>query len=138
MPVVGFLDGQLRDALFAGFKGRLLKGVVRRYNVPTSGGLDSLGDPIDTPDYDEWNIEGFRDEYSRYTHAQAQIPETDYKIAIFGGSAIDYSPRVGDLVRLDPVTGSFWSRLRGGKGGIKIDPAGALWECQAHPAEAPQ
>lgn len=137
MPVVGILESEIRQAIWDGFKGRLFKGVVRRYLAATSGGLDPRGDPIDGGEFTEWNIEGFRDEFSRFTIAQAGIPETDYKICIFGGSAPDLTPKAGDLVRLDPKTGSYWSRLRGGKGGVRIDPAGALWECQAFPAEDP-
>lgn len=137
MPVVGLLDGDLQKAIYDGFRGRLFKGVLRRYESPTSGGLDPKGDPIDTSDYNEFAIEGFRDEYSRFTMAQSGIPETDYKVCIFGGSSPDLTPRGGDIVRLDPKTGSFWSRLRGGKGGVKVDPAGALWECQAFAADAP-
>jgi hypothetical protein len=134
---VSLLDGQIRDAIWAGFKGRLLKGVLRRYIAVNSGGLDDLGDPIDTSDYTEWPIEGFRDEFSRFTRAQAGIPDTDYKICIFGGVQPDLTPKHGDLVRLDRASGSFWSRLNGEKSGIKIDPAGALWDCRASEAEAP-
>ena len=137
MPVVGLLDGELRQAIWDGFRGRLLKGVLRRYDTPVSGGLDELGDPTDTPAPTDYPIEGFRDEYSRFTKLQSGIPETDYKICIFGGSQPDLTPKAGDLVRFDPATGSYWSRLRGGPGGVRIDPAGALWECQAFPAEEP-
>lgn len=137
MPGVGILDGDIQKAIYEGFKGRLLKGVVRRYTTPESGGLDPLGDPIDSSDYTEWAIEGFRDEYSHFTRAQAGIPATDYKVCILAGSAPDLAPRHGDLVRFDPKAGSYWSRLNGEKGGIKTDPATALWECQASPASEP-
>lgn len=135
---VGLLDGDLQKAIYEGFKGRLLKGVVRRYGIAQSGGLDELGDPIDGSGYQEWPIEGFRDDYSHFTRAQAGIPSTDYKVCIFAGSAPSYAPRNGDLVRLDPKTGSYWSRLNGDKGGIRTDPATALWECRAAPAEEPE
>lgn len=138
MPVVGLLDGDLQRAIYEGFKGRLLTGTVRRYSAPQSGALDDRGRPIDGSEYEEWAVEGFRDEYSRYTMEQAGIPATDYKVCILAGSAPSWSPKLGDLVLLSPATGAYWSRLRGGKGGIRTDPATALWELQAFPAESPE
>ncbi len=135
---MGILDFEIRQAIWDGFKGRLLKGILRRYTLPTSTGLDDKGDPIDTSDFTEYVIEGFRDEFSRYTKAQAGIPDTDFKISIFGGSQPDLTPKSGDLVRLDRKgTSPLWSRLNGEKGGIMIDPAGALWECRASEIEGP-
>lgn len=127
---MGLLDGDLATAIYDGFKGRLLSGEVRRKGAAVSGGNDAHGDPIDT-DTATWEIEGFRDTYSRFTRAQAGIPDTDVKLSIFAQSAPDYTPRMDDLVLLNAQ----WFRIVGGP--IEIDPAGALWTCQGREIEAP-
>jgi hypothetical protein len=128
---VGFLEGDLRDSIFAAFQGRLLSGEVRRKSGATSGGTDAHGDPLDI-DTAQWLVEGFIDTYSRTLRAAAGIPDSAVKVCIFAGSAPDYSPHANDLVRL----GERWTRLEAGP--FDIDPAGALWTCQAEIVEAPQ
>lgn len=127
---MGLLDGDLAKSIYEGFKGRLLSGEVRRNGPSTSAGLDDHGDPLDLQPQ-TWDVEGFIDDYSRTVRAQAGIPNSDVKACIFAQSAPDYNPKMDDLVRL----GARWVRLSGGP--IGIDPAGALWTCQASEIEAP-
>lgn len=137
MPVVGLLDGDLRDAIYQGFRGRLLSGALRRPAIPTSTNLAPNGDPLDSGYDDDVPIEGFNDQYSAFVRAQPGFPQTDLKLCIFGGSAPNLTPKANDLVRWDRPTGAQWFRLREGDGAIRVDPATALWECQALPVGEP-
>ncbi len=134
---MGLLDGGLSAAIYTGFKGKLLKGVLRRNSSPDSAGLDELGDPLDIEADEDIAIEGFVDRYSAFTLAQPGFPQTDLKVCIFAGSCPGVSPRGNNLVRFDYKGGARWFRIRDGDGGVKTDPATALWECQAYEIEAP-
>lgn len=123
---MGLLDGDIAKAIFAGFKGKLLAGEVRRESA--AGGLDEHGDPVAVA-VSYTAMEGFTDEYSDFYRAQLNIPDTDLKVNIFAQSAPGFEPTKDDKVRF----GSKWYQLRK----IKVDPAGALWECQAFEIEAP-
>lgn len=122
---MGVLDGQLANAIFAGFKGRLSKGRLLRISGET--GVDDMGDatggtPTLTP------LEGFEDKYSDFFRATAGIPDTDLKVCIFGASLpAGVRPTKDDKVALTRAGVETWYQLR--KDGV--DPAGALWECQA-------
>lgn len=130
---MGILDGQLAKALFAGFKGKLLKGTLRRLIPSQSGGLDGLGDEI-APTPTTWPCEGFTDDYSDEFKARYGIPETDLKVCIFAQSiaAGSISPQKDDQVQIPAGTGP-WYQLRK----AKTDPATALWTCQAYGIRAP-
>lgn len=126
---MGILDGGLADAVFKGFKGRLLSGVIRQVASPASGSLDDLGDPesgspIDTA------CEGFVENYNSFFQAQAGIPKDSIRVLIFAKSCPNNTPGRDDLVRM----GATWYQLRS----IKTDPATALWDCEAFRIEAPQ
>lgn len=127
---MGLLDGDLAKAIYSGFKGRLLSGEVVRKNAAASGGTDAHGDPIALEDL-RWEVQGFIDNFSRFTRAQAGIPDATLKVCIFAQSAPDWTPRKDDMVRL----GSQWTELSGGP--LDIDPAGALWTLDGIPIEAP-
>lgn len=127
---MGFLD-DIATLIFAGFKGQLHSGVIRRYQAST--GLDSYGRPIGSMLL-QTKIEGFVDDYSALTRAQAGIPSTDMRVNIFGAS-LPFAPQIDDFVRIDQNSGSRWYRLRTR---IDTDPAEALWQCQAQACEAPQ
>ena len=117
---MGLLTGDLAKAIFAGFKGLLLQGELRR--EISTGGLDEYGDPLEVqPTY--FSIEGFTDEFSSFYRAQASIPETDVKVNIFGQSSPGLIPQKDDQVIFKGV----WYQLRSGD----VDPADALYECQA-------
>lgn len=135
---MGLLDGDLQAAIYKGFKGKLLKGVLRQTSVPDSATLDDLGDPLDTDALPDVRIEGFVDRYSAFTLAQPGFPQTDMKVCIFAGSCPGVRPKGHNLVRLDYKAGARWFHIREGDGGVKTDPAEALWECQAYEIEAPQ
>lgn len=118
--MAGLLTGKLAKAVFKGFKGKLLTGTLR-HDVPGTT-LDSNGDPTSTT-RTVFSVEGFTDEYSAFYRAQAGIPETDLKVNIFSESSPGLTPTKDDRVTFLGV----WYRLRK----VKVDPAGALFECQA-------
>lgn len=117
----GLLEGQIAKAIYAGFKGRLLKGKL--YRTPAPSSVDGLGDPIpSTPTIH--NIQGFWDEYSRFDRAQGGIPDTDSKVCIFAQSIPGLEPISTDVIHF-PSKGWFQVRT------VRVDPATALWECQS-------
>jgi hypothetical protein len=125
--VPGLLDGYIAKAVYAGFKGRLSPGLLRR-SVATS--LDDLGDPV-SPTTADYDCQGFVDDYSAVVRAKAGIPVTDVKVCIFGQSLAGGSvrPTKDDVVRMPTRAGVVtWHQLRER---IEVDPAGALYECQA-------
>lgn len=123
---MGILDTALRDAIYAGFKDKLLTGIIRQYSEPDSGALDEYGDPIDLAATDT-DIQGFVDEYDDRYRAQAGIPEADVLVNIFGGSATAITPAKDDVVRFTRNSVATWYQLRR----VKLDPAGVLFTCQA-------
>lgn len=130
---MALLTGDLQGQIFAAFKGKLLKGLIRQIVIGVSGGLDARGDPIDVaPVYTR--IEGFVEDYSDYFKATAGVPQTDVKVNIFGGSCPGVTPGKDDIVMLKGIAGQKWYQLRGP---ISTDPATALWVCQAQPTKAP-
>lgn len=135
---VGLLDGDLAGSIYQGFKGSLSRGIVRRTVVPTETALDPLGDPEAAVPQDT-SIEGFAENYSRFSQAQIGIPATDLKLNIFAASAPGFTPVVGDRVRLDRRVGSTvvsqWYQIRGP---VNIDPADVLWVCQSFEVAPPQ
>ena len=81
--MVSFLENKLRNAIAAGFKGKLLIGSIKR---TVSSSVDEYGDPIPgTPEV--FRVEGFVDNYSDIYRAQAGIPETDSKVVIILGNS---------------------------------------------------
>lgn len=127
---MGLLTGDIANEIFKGFKGLLLKGTLVRDNPSTT--IDSLGDPI-TVTTQSWPCEGFVDNYSAHTKAAAGIPATDSKVCIFAKSLpAGIRPQKDDRVTMtNGVIATDW-QLRAS---IVIDPAGALWECQAFAPE---
>jgi len=124
--MAGLLTGKIAKAIFKGFKGKLLTGELR-HATPSSGN-DEFGDPsVEVLTYR--GIEGFTDKYSDSYRAKAGIPETDLLVAIFEQSSPGIIPAKDDKVRF----GSTWYQLRK----IGVDPAGALYECQAFVVPAP-
>lgn len=129
MPV-SLLEGDLAKAIYDGFKDKLLSGEVRRKRLPISGALDAHGDPVEL-ESQTWQIQGFIDNYSRFTRAQAGIPDSTLKVCVFAQSAPDWTPRKDDWVRL----GTQWTQLAGGP--LEIDPAGAMWTLDGIASEGP-
>mgnify|MGYP001562722116 CR=1 FL=1 len=129
---MGLLDGDLAEAIFQGFKGKLLTGVIRQKAVPESGGLDDLGDAIDATPTDT-PLEGFVDEYDAAFKARAGIPQTDVKVCIFAQSIPGVRPGRDDKARIDRSGSSQWYQIRR----VMTDPALALWECQSFEIQDP-
>lgn len=123
---MGILDGSLASSIYKGFKGKLLTGSLRQLVTPESGGLDEFGDPQDgTPVYTA--IEGFVDDYDDAYRARAGIPDTDTSVNIFAKSCPGVTPTKDDICRMRQAGVDTWYQLRR----VKVDPAGALWVCQA-------
>lgn len=130
---MGILDGQLAQAVYDGFKGRLLKGTLRREVIGDSSGLDELGDAV-APEPVSWGAQGFTDEYSDFFKAQAGIPTTDLKVCIFAKSLpAGVRPQKDDKVSLTQAGVTTWYQVRK----VMTDPATALWTCQSFVCQAP-
>lgn len=127
----GLLDGQISKAVYGGFRGKLKKAVLRRVAAAQSGGLDGRGDPIYPVPTRYPGLQGYRDRYSAFYMAQAGIPKTDVKVCIFAESV---PAAARPLAKDDQIMlGTEWFQVRT----TDIDPAGALWECQAFAIAAP-
>lgn len=118
---MALLDGQIRNAIAAGFKGRLLKGALTR-TVP-GGGLDEHGDPV-APTTLTYPCEGFVESFSAFYRAQAGIPDTDVKILLIAG-LIDTVPTKDDRVTFRGTTYQIRRVL-------DIDPAQASYTLQGY------
>lgn len=123
----GLLEGQIAKAIFKGFKGKLLKGTLRRETLGTT--LDTFGDPTGAT-VTSYSIEGFVSGYSAFYRATAGIPETDVKVNIFAQSSPGLVPSKDDLVQFQGT----WYQLRS----ANVDPATALYACQAFVTVAPE
>src|ERR1044072_2481398 len=108
---MGLLDHDLAKAIYAGFKGKLLKGVLRKMVAPVSGGLDAHGDPIGAEPA-LLNIEGFDEAYSAMFRAQAGIPDSDVKVNIFAQSIPGVTPSKDDTVKLVRAGVATWDQIR--------------------------
>ena len=123
---MGILDGDLAKAIYNGFKNKLLKGELRR-ETP-SGTVDEYGDDVG-PSISYTAIQGFTSRYTAFYMAQAGIPDTDLKVNIFAQSAPSLTPNKDDKVTFQ----SRWYQLRK----VDVDPATALWVCQAFEIDPP-
>lgn len=123
---MGLLDGDIAKQIFAGFKGKLLKGTLR---VETeSMGNDEYGDPLATT-ITTHAMEGFTDEYSAFFRAQSGIPDTDLKVCIFAQSMPGMTPAKDDKAKFR----NQWYQIRK----VDVDPADALYICQSFSISAP-
>lgn len=121
--MASFLEGQLRNAIAKGFKGKLRVGTLTRM-IP--GGLDEYGDIIPaTPQ--NFRVEGFVDTYSDFYRAQAGIPQNDVKIVLIAGNSAT-EPKKEDEISF---AGYPTYQVRE----IKTDPAFATWELQSFSVE---
>lgn len=118
---MALLEGDIAKAIYAGFRGKLLKGTLTR-TVP-GGGLDAHGDPIAST-VASFPCEGFVENFSAFYRAQAGIPDTDVKVLIFAQS-ITTVPTKDDVIT-----------FRGTKYQIRrileIDPAVATYQLQGY------
>jgi hypothetical protein len=131
--VAGLLDGALSRQVYAGFKGKLQKGTLRRAAPAMSAGLDDRGDPIAT-DVLTWGFEGFKEAYNEAFRVAAEIPETDVKVNIFSASLPrGVQPTKDDTAELPRGSGQWWQLRK-----VATDPATALFVCQAYSVQAPQ
>ena len=116
---MGLLDGEIANAIYRGFRGKLLTGTLRR-EVPGTG-TDTLGDPNPgTPE--TYTFEGIRENYNAAFRATAGIPQTDVRILIIAGS-LSTTPRRGDQIKIVNV----WHKVREIE---SIDPAVATYQLQ--------
>lgn len=117
---MGLLDGLIADAIYKGFKGKLLTGTLRR-TVPGIG-VDEFGDANPgTPT--TWTFEGIRETYNAAFRRTAGIPQEDVRFLIIARS-IGTEPKRGDQVRLGSGP---WHQVREIEA---IDPATATYNLQ--------
>lgn len=114
---MGLLDGAIKGAIANGFRGKLLKGTLRKV---TATGRAANGDPITTTT--DYACQGFIENYDAFFRAQAGIPDDDTKIVLIAGlcGAI---PSVGDKI---VFSGGTWQARK-----FATDPAGATFELQS-------
>jgi hypothetical protein len=132
---VGLLDGGLAKSVYEGFRGKLLPGSLIKTAAPVGAALDSHGDPVSTGAVTVL-VEGFSEHYSAFVRATAGIPATDLKLNLFGAplSAAGVVPFKGDVCSLTRNGVPTWYLITGK---CEVDPAGALWVCQAAETKAP-
>lgn len=118
---MALLDGQIRNAIAAGFKGRLLKGTLTR--TVASDERDRFGDPVSVTEQ-TFPCEGFVENFSAFYRAQAGIPDTDVKILLIGG-LINTVPTKDDRVTFRGATYQI-RRIE------NIDPANASYTLQGY------
>lgn len=94
------LESQIAKAIFKGFKGKLLKGVLTR-TTPGST-LDSNGDPTGVTTA-TFGFEGFAENFTAFYRANAGIPDGDVSILILAQS-IKTVPNKEDRVTLRGAT----------------------------------
>lgn len=123
--MAGLLEGQIAGAIYAGFKGRLLRGTFRRSESTT---VDGLGDDV-APTITRTGCEGFVDESAFLLKPVAGIPETDAAVCIFAKSIPAIEPRPGDTIGM---RGQWWQVRK-----VMVDPAKALWSCAAFAIKEP-
>lgn len=123
--MASILETQVRDAIYKGFKGKLLTGTLRR--VTPSSTLDADGDPITTTAA-TYSFEGFVDTYSEFYRAKVGIPDTRVKVVIIAGS-LSVVPLKDDQVL---VRDKWYQVLENA-----TDPALATWELPAFEIPSP-
>lgn len=127
---MALLDGDIAKQIYQGFKGKLSKGKLRK--ITREGGLDDNGDPYaEVPVY--YSVEGFVDMYTEFYMKENGVPDTDLKVCVFGQSIPGIDIGKDDKIRMKYLGRQQWFQVRK----PRIDPAGALWECQAFKIEAP-
>lgn len=114
------LEAQIKKAIYQGFRGKLLKGTLRR-EQPSS--VDTLGDEVQGAPA-TYSFEGIRENFDAAYAAKAGIPVTDVKILIIAGS-ISVEPKQNDKVQIRGA----WHQVRRI---LAIDPASASYSLQAY------
>jgi len=117
--MASFLEGSLKKAVAKGFKGKLLKGIVRKV---VASAVNNQGDIVPTGIRD-YPFEGIRENFSAYYKAQAGIPDTDVSILIILGLTTT-TPDKDDKIYINGT----WYQVRKI---LEIDPAGASAKVQA-------
>lgn len=115
----------LQKAIYDGFKGKLHEGRLHRRVTSATAVLDANRDPVASPS--SWPMEGFIDQYSPFTINTGGVPKDAEKVCIFGYSLEEgtIKPKKGDVAYIDGS--GYYELLKG-----DVDPAAALYECQAH------
>lgn len=114
---MGLLDGQISQAIAAGFRGKLLSGTLTK--ITSTGRDGGNGDPTTTTA--NYPVQGFREAYSAFIRVQAGIPDDDTKITLIAGLC-GSAPAIGDKIIL---SGGTWQVRK-----VAIDPAQATYDCQ--------
>lgn len=122
----------MANALYQGFRGKLLRAVLWRAVVDQSAGLNEQGDP-NVMTVVTWNAQGFWEDFTEVFRARSGIPATDSLVNIFGRSLPQgVSPNQDDKVQIPSITGP-WYQIRK----ATVDPATALWACRSYLCATP-
>jgi hypothetical protein len=132
MPSI--LEGSLRSQIAKAFKGRLIKGTLRR---TSSTGLDSAGDPDGSPTVLDYAFEGIREAFSLHLKATTGIPADDVSILVLQGTltpatSISRSDEGGAI-----YLGAPWNKWHRIRTLLEIDPAGATARLQCFEIPTP-
>jgi hypothetical protein len=122
--MASLLESALRKTVATAFKGKLLKGSIRRV-INTS--VDGLGDPTGTAKL--FPFEGIRDNFTAQYAQAAGIPLTDARFLIIAGSCA-ITPQPGDQISLRNA----WFEVRQV---LAVDPANATISLAAFAIPAP-
>lgn len=114
--MVSLLEGALAKAIYAGFKGKLLKGVLSR-TIP-GGTLDSHGDPV-APTTETYSFEGFVENFTMRYRPPAGVPDTDVSVLILAQS-LKTVPTKDDRVTIRNITYQLRQQ-------VEQDPANATY-----------
>lgn len=129
--MTSFLEGPLKKAIAAGFRGNLTKGTIY---VEEFDSLDDYGDPQSSGSA-SYPFEGTRDNFDAYYAQQANIPQTDVKIMIILGltpANISPDPTLAQRYKIN-IKGQWYQVRRV----MNIDPAGATATVQAYQINDP-
>lgn len=120
--MASLLEGALAKTIAKGFRGKLLKGTLRRVGSAT---VDQYGDPVPGQAV-TYAFEGIRESFDARYREQAGIPETDVMVMVLLQSVRPLTePAQGDQVRIN----GRWLSVRRI---LDIDPAGASVRLQCY------
>lgn len=117
--MASLLETKLRKEIGKAFKGKLLKGTLRR--VPKTFTLDANRDPIPDPAI-TFTLEGIADKASSFWIEKVGVPEATSRLTIIADS-LATTPVQGDQIKL---RSQWYAVLK-----TITDPAIAAWEIAA-------
>jgi hypothetical protein len=127
--MASLLESQVKKLVAQNFKGRLLKGTLRRETRTINSAGDAVAGGSTT-----YTFDGIRENISVNYASRASIPVTDVAVLVILGSLPDgVEPRQGDKIQIPKGRGA-WVQIRQV---MQIDPAGASGRYACYQIEAP-